>query len=34
MTNYLYETFDTDDDIRLYIDAAGHIWNEEELGIL
>ena len=34
MTNYRYETFDTDDDIRLFIDAAGNIWNEEEIGII
>lgn len=34
MKNYRYETFDTDRDIRLFVDAAGHIWNEEELGIL
>lgn len=33
MSNYLYETFDTDDDVRLFIDAAGHIWDETELGI-
>lgn len=34
MVNYLYETYDTDDDVRLYIDAAGNIWDETELGIL
>ena len=33
MNNYLYETYDSDDDIRLFIDAAGHIWDETELGI-
>lgn len=34
MTNFEYTTYDTDRDIRLFIDAAGNIWNEEELGIL
>ncbi len=34
MKNLRYETNDTDDDVRLYIDAAGNIWCEEELGIL
>ena len=34
MKNYLYETFDTDRDIRLYIDAAGNVWDEAEMGIL
>lgn len=34
MANYLYSTCDTDEDIRLFVDAAGHIWDESELGIL
>ena len=34
MQNYLYITYDTERDIRLFVDAAGNIWNEAELGIL
>ena len=36
MTTCRYETLDTDDnrDVRLYMDAAGHIWDEDILGIL
>lgn len=34
MVNYLYETYDREEDLRLYVDAAGHIWDEKEKGIL
>ena len=34
MENYLYETCDREEDLRLYIDAAGNIWDEKERGIL
>ena len=34
MQNFLYITYDTDRDIRLFVDAAGNIWNEDKLGIL
>lgn len=34
MQNFLYITYDTDRDIRLFVDAAGNIWDEAELGIL
>lgn len=34
MQNYLYETDDRNEDLRLYVDAAGHIWDEQERGIL
>lgn len=35
MTVCRYETIDPDDrDVRLYMDAAGHIWDEDILGIL
>lgn len=34
MTTCRYETLDTDRDVRLYMDAAGHIWDEDILGIL
>jgi hypothetical protein len=34
MENYLYTTYDRDEDLRLYVDAAGHIWDEKEKGIL
>lgn len=34
MVNFEYETDDRDRDLRLYLDAAGNIWDEEEMGIL
>lgn len=34
MTNYLYNTYDRKEDLRLYVDAAGNIWDEKESGIL
>lgn len=34
MENYLYETCDREEDLRLYVDAAGNIWDEKEHGIL
>lgn len=34
MRNYLYETEDREEDLRLYVDAAGHIWDEKENGIM
>ena len=34
MENYLYETYDREEDLRLYVDAAGNIWDEKEHGIL
>lgn len=34
MVNFLYETYDREEDLRLYMDAAGHIWDEKEKGIL
>ena len=33
MSNFLYETYDREEDLRLYVDAAGHIWDEKEAGI-
>ena len=32
--NYLYDTYDREEDLRLYVDAAGNIWDEKESGIL
>ena len=34
MENYLYESYDREEDLRLYVDAAGNIWDEKEHGIL
>lgn len=34
MVNYLYDTDDRERDLRLYVDAAGNIWDEMERGIL
>ena len=34
MWNYLYVTNDRKLDYRLYVDAAGNIWDEAELGLL
>lgn len=34
MANFLYETDDRKEDLRLYVDAAGNIWDEKEKGII
>lgn len=34
MQNFLYETYDRKEDLRLYVDAAGRIWDEKDCGIL
>lgn len=34
MVNFQYETDDRVEDLRLYLDAAGNIWDEMEKGIL
>ena len=34
MENYLYETYDREEDLKLYVDAAANIWDEKEHGIL
>lgn len=34
MVNYRYETYDRERDLRLFVDAAGNIYDEAEQGIL
>ena len=34
MEGFEYGTYDREEDLRLYVDAAGNIWDEKELGIL
>lgn len=34
MPNYLYETTDRREELRLYVDAAGRIWDEKDCGVL
>ena len=34
MTTFRYETEGRAEDLRLYVDAAGHIWDEKTDGIL
>ena len=34
MPSYIYWTYDREEDLRLYVDAAGNIWDEKECGIL